>query len=153
VGDYTRIHAELVLKPEYVKVIELLHHYKRWGSVIALYNEPFLCEWASVFRSDFIPFGAPSEWKLEGAVWTFECELKNYCSEIDDFLRLIVTNIVEEIVQFHTNPWYTDDEYHYEYQFEDGKIVEKRVEDYVEPDPSDPHFTGDTGTPGEEKRK
>lgn len=111
-GMYTGFKVKCKIKPKYDAAITKLHDhdFDRWEDVAKLYpDEDFLAEWAKVGRSSFIPFGSmcymDDTWSEESfsnydstsREWSFECSLKNYENEIENFLMNVLWRLAEEI--------------------------------------------------------
>jgi hypothetical protein len=147
-GMYTGLRFKAVVKPEFIQMIEkMMEERLDWEELFNLYPQrQFLKEFSKYPRSRFIPYGSlsymprswetnESDWKLRTPtdgfeteynkllrVWSFQCSLKNYESEIEAFLNLIVPNIIETSLHI---------EYYYEewarskfYEIVDGKVKE-----------------------------
>lgn len=124
-GMYTGLRVDVVLKKEFVKVIEYLMSTEcdddedpnmlepRWGAVARKFPKyGFLKTWRYQDRSDFIPFGAlrympwsesDPAWahRLEGNRWVFQCSLKNHNQTIQVFLENVLRRMTEEVNQVY----------------------------------------------------
>lgn len=120
-GDYTGLRVDVVLKPEFVPVIEYLMSKEIWYDTDQNSDEPrwdavarkfpqfrFLKDWSLVSRAEFIPFGALAympwgdddpAWhrRIEGDRWVFQCSLKNYSQTIEKFLEDVLHLMVKEV--------------------------------------------------------
>lgn len=114
-GMYTGLRASVVIKPEWVEAITLLHQgNNRWADVFANYpGLPGLDRWMEVGRRDFIPLGglcympddfsdAPhresySAFDPKTGRWRFCCSLKNYEGEIGQFVETVLRHIVSSV--------------------------------------------------------
>lgn len=145
-GTYTGIRAKIILHEKYVPQIRALMEYKYPEGVWKTgdYVESRWCltdfkEWATVGRCDFIPFGALAympwedndpEWqrKLDGNEWTFQCSLKNYNDEIEQFMATVLPVIAKEIKYFEV--LYEMSGYGRLYTMVDGAVVECGEKNY-----------------------
>jgi len=117
-GMYTTVVAEVRLKPEAVPIIARLRLAEGgWRGLDGDY--PWLKDWAEYSRADFIPFGG-SENSLEGDIWKFECELKNYDGTIEYFFENVLPKLAEEVLLLVTQGEEAD--YPTEWEMQDGKI-------------------------------
>ena len=117
-GMYTTVVAEVRLKPEAVPIIARLLAEGGWRGLVGDY--PWLKDWAEYSRADFIPLGNPGENSLEGDIWKFECELKNYDGTIGYFFENVLPKLAEEVLSLVTQ--YEDDDYPTVWEMQDGKI-------------------------------
>lgn len=149
-GMYTGIRAKVVLKDEWVPIIQALHEKGDWnkldlittGNITEIYQldqRLKLCdEWAKVGRSIFIPFGSlaymPSSWDKDPQfeprriddvggkkIWTFQCSLKNYEDEIETFFEKYLPHMITEVIHLQTKYESSSSQY---WKLEDGEIVQ-----------------------------
>jgi len=108
-GMYTGFRVDVIVKPEYRKMIGSIMGpgYYHWRDFDEQF--PFLAEFSKMGRANFIPFGSlcymPEEWEYnqqfqrkfepETGHWTFSCSLKNYQSEIELFCNSVLSVIAE----------------------------------------------------------
>ena len=114
-GMYTTVVAEVRLKPEAVPIITQLAE-AGWRGLVGEY--PWLKDWAEYSRADFIPFGGENS--LEGDIWKFQCELKNYEGTIEYFFENVLPKLAEEVLLLATQ--YEEEDYPTEWEMQDGKI-------------------------------
>ncbi len=131
-GDYTGLRVDVVLKPEFVPVIEYLMSDERryaedpyacepaWEAVAGKFPQyAFLRHWSMVPRADFIPFGALAympwddadpawQHRLEGDRWVFQCSLKNYDQTIETFLKDVLSLMAKEVNEVYHLYEYND---------------------------------------------
>lgn len=127
-GDYTGFRTRIILKDEFVPVIQHLINTRysdsienSWENTYYAFPEyEFLLDWSKHHRCDFIPFGSISyidwnqddpNWKNrieDGNKWIFQCTLKNYNHEIEFFIDMVLIEIAKEIE--YAEYWYEYDD-------------------------------------------
>ncbi|CDQ41861.1 hypothetical protein [Virgibacillus salexigens] len=141
---FTSIRAKMFVKDEYQPLIDRLMNNSEIMQWSQLHSTlPFVQQYAKVPRSGHIPFGAltyaPSEWgvydKTHGfnvhvmyepsferltGLWTFQCSLRDKANTIDQFMDLIVNNIVDQIIHLETK--YEGDNYSNIYNFVNNSV-------------------------------
>lgn len=142
-GMYTGLRFKGVVKKEYREMMDEIHQGVEWSDFVEAF--PFLNEYAKQDRAEFIPRGVlcymPNDWEkgkfpnqvatdgfersinLTTGVWTFQCSLKNYNDEIEQFFEEVLPHLLESAqhIEYRYEEW---DESVF-YVFENGKIVEK----------------------------
>ena len=148
-GMYTGVRAKLVIKDEFVPMIQLMMEESLdWHEIQEKMDVPEeIKQYADCSRSSFIPRGAlaymPDEWEQEPydeyhsgvptdgfdrkfdpetKVWSFQCSLKNYDDTIEEFFKLVVPLITKEII--HLEEYYEKWETSVLYELKDGKVEE-----------------------------
>ena len=116
-GMYTGLRARLIIKEEFWPVVTMLNlstHSRSWKSVASAFPQyPFLRNWAEVWQSDFIPFGALSyvpwsrddpAWQrsFKDGLWVFQCALKNHEGEIEFFVETVLPHITHARVELYS---------------------------------------------------
>lgn len=104
---YTGLRFEAKLKPIVADAMRLLYKESSsdgfWGGLSRII--PISDRWLSVWRKDFIPFGAlssmPSDWDdtptgIYGETWKVCCSIKNYEGEIWVFLSDVLPYLISE---------------------------------------------------------
>jgi hypothetical protein len=153
-GMYTGLRCKVIIKPEYREEFGLLHN--KLGYEWAKSKFGFMREFGQLSRASFIPRGAlsymPDSWEnvpkkangdydwmnatdtdgferqfnTETGYWAFQCSLKNYEDEIENFFENVLGNIAEEVI--HLEYYYEEWESSTFYKLVDGKIVESEQE-------------------------
>lgn len=137
-GMYTGLRVNVTVKDEYRKMIRAINGGEEWLQFSCEY--PFLADYATLGRSDFIPHGMlsymPYSWETEDyratdgfetginmitGKWTFQCSLKNYENEIEKFLDEVLPNIItsSEHIEYFYEEWDSGRLY----ELVDGKLV------------------------------
>ena len=140
-GMYTGLRCKVIVKPEFREMIQEIHDGGDWGDFVEEF--PFLTEYAKQDRAEFIPRGSlsymPDEWEkgvfpnqtatddfernidMETGLWTFQCSLKNYKQEIEQFFKEVLPNLIEsaEHIEYYYEEW----TWSIFYEFVDGLIV------------------------------
>lgn len=140
-GMYTGLRVKVIVKDEYREMINAINNGANWSDFSEQYS--FLANYAKQGRAEFIPCGVlcymPKEWEIgkypnttatdgfetsidmQSGLWTFQCSLKNYNDEIEQFFAEVLPNIINKSIHI---------EYRYEemdesemYEFENGKII------------------------------
>jgi hypothetical protein len=148
-GMYTGLRAKIIVKEEFREMVDEINNGGDWSDYVDQF--PFLINYSKQDRAEFIPRGSlaymPDEWEnvpidsngkkdwrsatatdgfernidVETGYWTFQCSLKNYNDEIQQFFEEILPFIAEEVIHL---------EYYYEewarstfYELSEGKIV------------------------------
>lgn len=140
-GMYTGLRVRVVIKEEYRELIKEAMTSEDFGEPGKGWKQfkdkyPFLSTFADKERATSIPFGAlaymPDEWDEQDAfrqvfdevtgLWRFQCSLKNYGSEIEEF----ISNVLSEIVvnSGHVESLYEENSHSELYELKDGKYQE-----------------------------
>lgn len=142
-GNYTSIRCKAIIKEEYRGSINGITNYELdWQDL----NIDFAHEFSKYPKADFIPngvlMGEPSHWEAEPypssgirvatggfginfdeetSLWSFQCSLKDPGETVQAFIDLVLTNIVDVLVDFEVvlEPNEVGDFYE---MTEDGKI-------------------------------
>lgn len=115
-GSYTGLRVKVTVKEEYRPMIKAIHEGADWNDFSEQF--PFLSAYAKQDRAKLIPRGGlcymPSSWEtgeypnevatdgfernidMETGYWTFQCSLKNYESEIQQFFKDVLSKIISE---------------------------------------------------------
>lgn len=135
---YTGLRCKVIVKEKYRKDLSKVlksNDFNIWKeSEFSLLRGFGLLE-----RSSFIPFGALSymDWDEndtkfnyrfceKSGYWSFQCSLKNYCSEIETFVSSIIPEICECIIFLETK--YEEDETSFIYEFDqNGDLFRYKV--------------------------
>lgn len=122
-GMYTGFKAQVDVKPLYRPAIHYLHNISdedwdavgnnTWRAVWMKFPYDNFLKWSTFSRSCFIPFGclaympkdfsnaengeSYSRFDEEEGIWQFCCSLKNYNNEIQNFVDLVLKEIVENV--------------------------------------------------------
>jgi len=130
-GTYTGLRCKVIVKENYRQLIDYITNVGDWSDIIGI---PFVEEFAKLNRSVFIPHGVleymPDSWEEstdfsndfnnESGLWVFQCSLKNYDNEIEQFFKLVLENIVDRII--HLETFHEEDMYSKRWDFIEGKI-------------------------------
>lgn len=140
-GMYTGLRIKVTVKKEFVSMINKINNGENWESFSTEF--PFIKNFSLKERSGFIPHGVlcymPSYWEnncykdgfnttidLKTGKWSFQCSLKNYDKEIEQFFNEVLCVIVSDTEHI---------EYLYElwdkskfYKLINGKITEIKDE-------------------------
>lgn len=107
-GMYTRLILKCKLKPQFVEPIKKLITEPRdietygWKQIMEETKSDFMKDYVEDERVWAIPFcEADGNIKLEGDIWSFECNLKNYTDTIEKFLTML-PNMIEELYECET---------------------------------------------------
>lgn len=141
-GMYTGLRFKGYVKEEYRQMIQEINGDGEWSEFIKQF--PFLKDYASQDRAEFIPRGAlsymPDSWEagifpnqidtdgfernihLETGYWTFQCSLKNYNEEIEQFFSEVLPKIIDSAV--HIEYFYEEWDRSIFYELKDGGIIE-----------------------------
>lgn len=141
-GMYTGLRVKVTVKEEYRLMIQDINDEASWSDYVV--DFPFIKDYAEQARAEFIPRGMlsymPDCWEegtfpnqvatdgfdrdidLQTGKWTFQCSLKNYNSEIEQFLNEVLPNIISEAE--HIEYFYEDYKVSRMFDFADGKIIE-----------------------------
>jgi len=143
-GMYTGIRFKGYVRPKFRKYFEDVAINGSWR----LHNDPVIKGFGEIGRSGFIPCGMicymPDMWEDENeeatdgfertynketGYWTFQCSLKNYESEIQEWFE-IVPYFIEKIE--HLEYFYEEWDYSSQYDIVDGevKLVDDKFEHY-----------------------
>lgn len=110
-GDYTVFICDVQVRNEYQPLIERLFKSQSWDEAVKEYPGLNLDNWLKLRRRDFIPYGSISSynesyvnmiwWKkdrfsFENGRWAFVCDLKNYENEIETFVNIVLSKIVDK---------------------------------------------------------
>ncbi|WP_439187798.1 hypothetical protein [Bacillus subtilis] len=139
-GMYTGLRVKVTVKEEYRSMINQINRGAGWSEFSEEF--PFLSNYALQTRAGLIPNGSlsymPSSWAtgeypnetptdgfdtkidMDTGYWTFQCSLKNYEGEIEQFFSDVLVNIISdsEHIEYFYEEW---DESKY-YEFVDGTI-------------------------------
>lgn len=146
---YTGLRIKATVKEEFRQMIEEINNGADWSEFAEQF--PFLSAYAKQGRAEFIPCGSlsymPDEWeykprKADGSYdrenaaatdgfersidrktgyWTFQCSLKNYNQEIEQFLEEVLPNIIESAE--HIEYLYEEWDKSVMYKYSNGNIV------------------------------
>lgn len=141
-GMYTGLRIKVTVKEEYRLMIEDINDGARWRDYVI--DFPFLSDYSQQGKAEFIPSGMlcymPNSWEegkfpnqlptdgfdrnidMQTGEWTFQCSLKNYNSEIEQFLNEVLVNIIADAK--HIEYFYEDYKVSRMFDFIDGKIIE-----------------------------
>lgn len=126
---YTGLEVKCTPKLEMVDLLNQLHETGCWSKIK---NPPsFVAEWAKIHRAGFIPFGAQCVWKGDGFskftsdCWHFDCSLKNYEGEIENFLKNVLPYLIESLELCRTQYEAIEEVTHY--KLLDGNIVFDKI--------------------------
>lgn len=141
-GMYTGLRVKVTVKEEYREMIDDINDGASWSDYTKQFS--FLADYAKQGRAEFIPRGSlsymPDCWEvgdfpnsypsdgfnrsinLETGYWTFQCSLKNYESEIEQFLEEILPFIISS--SEHIEYLYEEDYEGTLYELKEGKIVD-----------------------------
>lgn len=140
-GMYTGLRVKVVVKEEYRDMIQKINNGAEWDEFT---NEfPFLSNYSKLDRAEFIPCGGlfymPDNWiigeypnekatdgferniDMETGYWSFQCSLKNYNDEIEQFFEEVLSNIIEssEHIEYRYEEWNKS----IMYEYKDGNII------------------------------
>jgi hypothetical protein len=140
-GMYTGLRVKVIVKEEYRQMIKEINEGAKWSDFSTQY--PFLLDYAKQSRAEFIPRGSlsymPNHWEtgefpnhkatdgfernidMRSGLWTFQCSLKNYEGEIEQFLSEVLPHIISEAK--HIEYRYEEDDESTMYEFSEGKIT------------------------------
>lgn len=132
-GMYTGLRFKAVIKHEFSQMIKtMMEECLDWLELYEIYPQySFLKEFGEYSRSSFIPYGMlsymPDEWETDEKdwklrkptdgfdknynellrLWSFQCSLKNYNSNIEQFFKIIVPQIVETSlhIEYYYEEW------------------------------------------------
>lgn len=140
-GMYTGLRFKGIVKPEYREMIKEINDGADWSDFAEKF--PFLTNYASLDRAEFIPRGSlaymPDSWEegkfpnqeatdgfernidLKTGYWTFQCSLKNYNQEIQQFFSEVLLEIIDSVdhIEYYYEEWARSKFY----ELKDGKIV------------------------------
>lgn len=139
-GMYTGLRFKGIVKPEFRKELVGIAMFGDWENA----ESDFFREFGKLGRSSFIPHGAlcymPNEWEesifphqgvsaaTDGfnkiydehiGYWSFQCSLKNYENEIEQFFEMI-PKFIEKIE--HLEYYYEERQFSERYDIIDGKV-------------------------------
>ncbi len=139
-GMYTGLRVKVTVKEDYRQMIQAINEGAEWNDFAEQF--PFLTAYAKQVRAESIPRGSlcymPSSWETgeypnqvatdgferyintETGYWTFQCSLKNYEGEIDQFLKEVLPNIISEAE--HIEYLYEECDESTMYDYLDGEI-------------------------------
>ena len=145
-GMYTGLRVKAFVKEEFREMIDEINNGSDWNDYAEQY--PFLKDYGQLSRAEFIPRGAlaymPDSWEegvfpnltdtdgfdrkidMNTGYWTFQCSLKNYGSEIEQFFDEILPHIIEsaEHIEYYYEEWSRSKFF----DFVDGKVSESSNE-------------------------
>lgn len=141
-GMYTGLRVKVTVKAEYRQMIKAINEGADWNDFEEQF--PFLTAYTKQPRAEFIPRGAlsymPSSWQageypnqvatdgfernidIETGYWTFQCSLKNYENEIQQFFKEVLPEIISEAE--HIEYLYEEWETSVMYGFSNGEVKE-----------------------------
>lgn len=143
-GMYTGLRIKATVKQEYREMIKEIHEGADWSDFVKQF--PFLTEYAKQDRAEFIPRGVvcymPDSWEMgeypnevatdgfersidmETGYWTFQCSLKNYNNEIEQFFKEVLPNLTEsaEHIEYLYEEWNES----VMYKYLNGEIIQIR---------------------------
>lgn len=116
-GDYTELRVRATIKPKYRQLMDWTINGEgretwpdRWKA--AYYLNPdfdWLPAWTERYRADMIPYGGSSyfqddpDWehvfRMDDGFLQFQCNLKNYDSDIEYFLDNVLPEIAEAVIE------------------------------------------------------
>lgn len=126
-GMYTGLRMKVTVKDEYRQMIKEINEGADWSDFEEQF--PFLTSYAKQDRAEFIPRGGlcymPSRWEtgeypnqvatdgfernidIETGYWTFQCSLKNYEGEIEQFFKEVLPKIISEAehIEYRYEEW------------------------------------------------
>lgn len=135
-GMYTGLRFRGIVKPEFIESIAKIHSYEaEWSDL----EDETLRDFGRLSRAGFIPHGSlsymPSSWidvfgrstdgfakefDKETGYWTFQCSLKNYSGEIDEFIE-ILPHFMSEVE--HCEKFYEEWDWSELYALVDGGVT------------------------------
>lgn len=141
-GMYTGLRVKVTVKKDYRDMIEAIHNGDSWCDYAEEF--PFLANYAKQGRAEFIPNGVlsymPDNWEegefprqkatdgfgtkidLATGKWSFQCSLKNYNDEIEQFFEEVLPHLLES--SEHIEYFYEEWEESKMYEFANGNIVQ-----------------------------
>lgn len=143
-GMYTGIRFKGYVKPEFREGFEIVALNGEWEN----HQDAVIKKFGEIGRSGFIPRGMlcymPNEWEDENeeategferaydketGYWAFQCSLKNYENEIEEWFK-IVPRFIERIE--HLEYFYEEWDYSEQYDLVDGevKLINDKFKDY-----------------------
>lgn len=116
-GMYTGFVCKIKVKEEYYDLVNFLNDgeydfkYGLWKTAYDKFGFDFIKEYMEDSRSSFIPRGGysaynedwiskyikESESSFENGIWFFGCDMKNYGGTIENFVKIILPIITEEV--------------------------------------------------------
>lgn len=117
-GVYTGLRVKVTVKEEFRQMIKEINEGADWGEFVEQF--PFLSDYAEQERAKFIPSGAsrymPDSWETDGlerninietGYWTFQCSLKNYNQEIQQFFKEVLPKIIDSAdhIEYLNEEW------------------------------------------------
>lgn len=139
-GMYTGLRVKVKVKEEYRQMVKEINEGEEWNQFAEQFS--FLSSYATQRRAEFIPRGTlsymPDSWEIgnfprqvatdgfdrnleeETGYWSFQCSLKNYNEEIEQFLKEVLPVIISEAK--HIEVLYEEWEKSILYEFVDGEI-------------------------------
>ncbi len=140
-GMYTGIRFKGYVKPKFRNGFDIIALNGDWDK----HPDSIFNDFGSVYRSSFIPCGSlsymPDEWddnedfartwNPETGYWTFDCSLKNYEGEIQQWLAML-PYFIDSIE--HLEYYYEEDTHSQRYDFIAGSIycVDEKFIEYNE---------------------
>ena len=145
-GMYTGLRVKVTVKEEYRDMIQAIHEGADWADFAEQF--PFVTAYSKQGRAEFIPRGMlfymPFSWEegrfpnavatdgferhidMETGKWSFQCSLKNYNNEIEQFFHEVLPVIISEAE--HIEYLYEEWDASSLYELKDGKIVKTEQE-------------------------
>lgn len=145
-GMYTGLRVKAIVKDEFRQMIRNINEGEDWGDYVKQF--PFLTSYSEQSRAEFIPRGSlaymPDRWEkgefsnytdtdgfkrnidMNNGRWTFQCSLKNYGQEIQQFFKEVFPRIVESAE--HIEYYYEESSRSTFYELTNGEIVESSRE-------------------------
>lgn len=145
-GMYTGLRVKAVVKKEFRQMIGEINDGADWGDYVEQF--PFLTPYSEQSRAGFIPRGSlaymPDSWEdgefpnytdtdgfernidMSTGYWTFQCSLKNYGQEIQQFFKEVLPEIIESAE--HIEYFYEESSRSTFYGLVDGEITESNRE-------------------------
>lgn len=137
---YTGIRIKVTVKEKYRSMVRDINDGEEWLAFAEQF--PFLRDYAKQSRAEFIPGGAlcymPNDWEIgespmQSAAdgfdrsfdmatgkWAFQCSLKNYNEEIEQFFREVLPELISEAA--HIEYYYEEWDSSHLYAFVDGEL-------------------------------
>lgn len=142
-GMYTGLRVKVTVKQTYREMIKQINEGASWNEFTKEF--PFLNNYAKQHRANFIPRGAIAyidQWEtgkypntiatdgferyinMDTGYWIFQCSLKNYNQEIQEFLKEVLPEIIES--SDHIEYRYEECDESVFYKYSNGQIIEDK---------------------------